>query len=45
MIREIQRAGAASFHQITDAFNARGIATARGSTWFAKSVSNVLARA
>jgi DNA invertase Pin-like site-specific DNA recombinase len=43
IIREIQRSGA-SLHQIADALNARGIATARGGRWYAKSVSNVLAR-
>ena len=45
LIREIQRAGAASLHQIADALNARGISTPRGGRWYAKSVSNVLARA
>jgi DNA invertase Pin-like site-specific DNA recombinase len=45
IIREIQRAGATSLHQIADALNARGIATPRGGTWYAKSVSNLLARA
>lgn len=44
VIREIQRAGARSLHQIADALNARGIGTARGGAWHAKSVSNVLAR-
>jgi DNA invertase Pin-like site-specific DNA recombinase len=43
VIREIQRSGA-SLHQIADALNARGIATARGGRWYAKSVSNALAR-
>ena len=43
IIREIQRSGA-SLHQIADALNARGIATQRGGRWYAKSVSNVLAR-
>jgi hypothetical protein len=43
VIREIQRSGA-SLHQIAHALNARGIATARGGRWYAKSVSNVLAR-
>jgi DNA invertase Pin-like site-specific DNA recombinase len=32
-------------HQIAAALNARGISTARGGQWYAKSVSNVLARA
>jgi DNA invertase Pin-like site-specific DNA recombinase len=45
VIREIQKSGARSLHQIADALNARGIATARGGAWHAKSVSNVLARA
>jgi DNA invertase Pin-like site-specific DNA recombinase len=45
VIREIQRAGATSLHQIADALNARGISTPRGGQWYAKSVSNVLARA
>ena len=34
----------ASLHQIADALNARGIATPRGGRWYAKSVSNALAR-
>jgi DNA invertase Pin-like site-specific DNA recombinase len=45
VIRELQRTGAASLHQIADALNARGITTPRGGAWYAKSVSNVLARA
>jgi hypothetical protein len=32
IIREVQRSGA-SLHQIADALNARGIATARGGRW------------
>jgi hypothetical protein len=43
IIREIQRSGS-SLHQIADALNARGISTPRGGRWYAKSVSNVLAR-
>lgn len=43
VIREIQRSGA-SLHQVADALNARGISTPRGGRWYAKSVSNVLAR-
>jgi DNA invertase Pin-like site-specific DNA recombinase len=43
IIREIQRSGA-SLHQIAEALNARGISTPRGGRWYAKSVSNVLAR-
>ena len=45
IIREIQRTGATSLHQIADALNARGISTPRGGQWYAKSVSNALARA
>jgi hypothetical protein len=45
IIREIQRTGAVSLHQIADALNARGISTPPGGQWYAKSVSNVLARA
>jgi DNA invertase Pin-like site-specific DNA recombinase len=45
VIRELQRTGATSLHQIADALNARGITTPRGGDWYAKSVSNVLARA
>jgi DNA invertase Pin-like site-specific DNA recombinase len=45
IIRELQRTGATSLHQIADALNARGISTPRGGHWYAKSVSNLLARA
>jgi len=45
VIREIQRAGATSLHDIAAALNARGIATPRGGKWYATSVRNVLARA
>ncbi len=45
VIREIQRAGLSSLHQVADALNARGITTPRGGQWYAKSVANVLARA
>jgi DNA invertase Pin-like site-specific DNA recombinase len=44
IIREIRAAGVRSLHQIADALNARGIAAPRGGKWYAKSVSNVLAR-
>jgi DNA invertase Pin-like site-specific DNA recombinase len=44
IIRDIQRSGA-SLHQVAEALNARGISTPRGGRWYAKSVSNVLARA
>ncbi len=45
VIRDIQRSGATSLHAIADALNARGIPTPRGGQWYAKSVSNILARA
>ena len=45
IIRELQRTGATSLRQIADALNARGISTPRGGHWYAKSVSNLLARA
>jgi recombinase len=45
IIREAQRAGATSLREIAAALNARGVATARGGQWHAKSVSNVLGRA
>jgi len=45
IIRDIQRAGAASLRDIADALNARGVATPRGGRWHAPSVRNVLARA
>ena len=44
IIREIRAAGARSLHQIAAALNARGVTTPRGGRWYAKSVSNVLAR-
>jgi DNA invertase Pin-like site-specific DNA recombinase len=44
LIREVQKAGATSLHQIADALNARGVSTPRGARWHAKSVSNVLRR-
>jgi Recombinase len=45
IIREAQRAGAKTLREIASALNARGIPTARGGQWHAKSVSNVLGRA
>ncbi len=45
LIREAQKAGAMSLRDIAAALNARGIATARGGQWHAKSVSNILERA
>jgi hypothetical protein len=45
VIREAQKAGATTLRQIAEALNARGVATARGGQWYAKSVSNILGRA
>jgi len=44
VIREIQRASANFLHQIADTLNRAWITAPRGGTWYAKSVSNVLAR-
>jgi hypothetical protein len=44
IIRDIQRAGAESLHDIAQALNARGIATARGGKWYATTVRNAMAR-
>jgi len=38
-------AGAATLREIASALNARGVATARGGQWYAKSVANILERA
>jgi recombinase len=45
IVREAQKAGATSLREIAAALNARGVATARGGLWHAKSVSNILERA
>lgn len=44
-VEEARRQGAASLREIADALNARGIQTARGSTWTAMAVKRVLERA
>ena len=44
IIREAQKVGATSLREIAAALNARGVATARGGQWHAKSVANVLER-
>jgi hypothetical protein len=44
-IRDIQRSGAPSSRMIAETLNARGIPTARGGTWSAMQVCNVLQRA
>jgi DNA invertase Pin-like site-specific DNA recombinase len=45
IIREAQKAGARTLRQLAEALNARGIPTARGGQWHAKSISNILERA
>ena len=45
IIREAQKAGARTLREIAEAPNARGIATARGGQWYARSVANILERA
>ena len=45
IIREAQKAGATTLREIAKALNARGVATARGGQWHAKSISNILERA
>lgn len=44
IIREAQKAGATTLREIAAALNARGVVTARGGQWHAKSVSNILER-
>ena len=45
IIRAAQKAGATSLREIAAALNARGVPTARGGQWHAKSVANILERA
>ena len=44
IIRDIQASGVKSLRQIAVALNARGIATARGGTWTAVQVTDILNR-
>jgi len=44
IVREIQAAGGKTLRGIADALNARGIRTARGGSWHASTVRNLLAR-
>jgi DNA invertase Pin-like site-specific DNA recombinase len=44
IIKEAQKAGATTLRAVAEALNARGISTARGGTWHAMSVKNVLDR-
>ncbi len=43
-IREAREAGLGSFRRIADYLSARSVPTARGGTWSAKQVSNIVAR-
>ena len=45
IIREARKAGATSLREIANVLNARGVSTARGGSWHATSVKNMLARA
>jgi hypothetical protein len=42
IIRDVQRAGLKILRAIAEAFNARGVRTARGGTWHASSVRDTL---
>jgi hypothetical protein len=42
IIRKAQKVGAATLRDIASALNVRGVATARGGQWYAKSVANIL---
>jgi len=44
IIKEAQRVGAVTLRAVAEALNARGISTARGGSWHAMSVKNVLDR-
>jgi DNA invertase Pin-like site-specific DNA recombinase len=44
LIRQIQASGVSTLSAIADAWNARGIRTARGGAWHAMTVRNVLRR-
>jgi DNA invertase Pin-like site-specific DNA recombinase len=44
IIRQIQASGATSLRAIAEVLNTRGIRSARGGTWYAPAVANVLAR-
>lgn len=43
-IKSLQEIGIQSFHKIADALNRKGISTARGGKWYAKTVSNIINR-
>jgi hypothetical protein len=45
VIEAIRRTGATTLEEITRALNERGIRPARGTRWYASSVTNLLSRA
>lgn len=44
IVREIQKAGLTTLRDIAQAMNARGVPTARGGTWAAQTVANLIKR-
>ena len=44
IIKQVEKAGATTLQQIADALYDRGVATARGSSWYPSNVRNVLAQ-
>jgi DNA invertase Pin-like site-specific DNA recombinase len=44
IIAQVRKAGASTLQQIADALNDRGVATARGGSWYPSNVRKVLAR-
>ena len=44
IIKQVKKAGATTLQQIADALNDRGVATARGGSWYPSNVRSVLAR-
>ena len=44
IIRDIEAAGVTTLKGIAEALNARGIKTARGGSWYAMTVRNVMQR-
>jgi DNA invertase Pin-like site-specific DNA recombinase len=44
IIKQVKKAGATTLQQIADSLNDRGVATARGGSWYPSNVRNVLAR-
>jgi recombinase len=43
-LKQVKKAGATTLQQIADSLNSRGVATARGGSWYPSNVRNVLAR-